>query len=378
MNTFQTLLRKYMQGSMSDEELEELRHMTESLNDSELQQQLFSAWDDSDEEVKMDERQKQMMMEAIARNIQHRGGSGRMIKHLLRIAAIFICIIAGASLWFNRTTEKPSLPPDVVAAIEKAEKAGKNQATVTANGQTVNVSSDEAIAEWKPNSGGNQAATTDGERIVTTHHDSEFWLTLEDGTRVHLNYGTQLTYPIHFSGDTREVELTGEAYFFVAKDKSRPFIVHTPNGDVKQYGTEFNINTKDEIGATRVVLVNGSISITPNGGTESMMRPNDMAIIMPQSSEVMISQVDITPYIAWNTGTFVFDDCTLEQLMRVLSHWYNKHIEFYEEDIRQMRFTGEIDKYESIIPTMEAIHKVTGLRIEVRKQGILIRRSFNP
>jgi len=109
-----------------------------------------------------------------------------------------------------------------------------------------------------------------------------------------------------------------------------------------------------------------------------MMRPNDMAIIMPQSSEVMISQVDITPYIAWNTGTFVFDDCTLEQLMRVLSHWYNKHIEFYEEDIRQMRLTGEIDKYESIIPTMEAIHKVTGLRIEVRKQGILIRRSFNP
>ena len=168
------------------------------------------------------------------------------------------------------------------------------------------------------------------------------------------------------------MELQGEAYFFVAKDKSRPFIVHTPNGDVRQYGTEFNINTRDEIGATRVVLVNGSIGITPRGGTESMMRPNDMAIIQPGEPEPVISQVDIMPYIAWNTGTFMFDDCTLEQLMRVLGHWYNKRVEFNDDAIREMRFTGEIDKYESILPTMKAIHKVTGLRIEIRGKEIII------
>ncbi|UKK77166.1 FecR family protein [Segatella bryantii] len=166
--------------------------------------------------------------------------------------------------------------------------------------------------------------------------------------------------------------MTGEAYFFVAKDKNRPFIVHTPNGDVKQYGTEFNINTKDEIGVTRIVLVNGSISITPKGGREYMMKPSDMAILQPESGEAMISQVDITPYIAWNIGTFVFEDCTLEQLMRVLSHWYNKRVQFESEEIRQMRFTGEFDKYESIVPIMKAIHKVTGLRVEIRGQEIII------
>ena len=120
----------------------------------------------------------------------------------------------------------------------------------------------------------------------------------------------------------------------MAKDKNRPFIVHTPNGDVKQYGTEFNINTKDEIGVTRIVLVNGSISITPKGGREYMMKPSDMAILQPESGEAMINQVDITPYIAWNIGTFVFEDCTQEQLMRVLSHWYNKRVQFESEEIR--------------------------------------------
>jgi ferric-dicitrate binding protein FerR (iron transport regulator) len=239
------------------------------------------------------------------------------------------------------------------------------------DGQPVSVSSEEGIAKAQAVNT-HHSTTASQDRTVTTHHDSEFWMTLEDGTRVHLNYGTQLTYPIHFSGDTREVELQGEAYFFVAKDKSRPFIVHTPNGDVRQYGTEFNINTRDEIGATRVVLVNGSIGITPRGGTESMMRPNDMAILQPGEAEPMISQVDIMPYIAWNTGTFVFDDCTLEQLMRVLGHWYNKRVEFNDDAIREMRFTGEIDKYESILPTMKAIHKVTGLRIEVRGKEIII------
>ena len=292
---------------------------------------------------------------------------------LLRAAAVIICIVTFGALWFTYDSrpKAPELSDEVIAAITLAEQSGKNQAVLTVGGQPVSITGEQAIDKAQAVNTHHSAPAIQ-DRTVTTHHDSEFWMTLEDGTRVHLNYGTQLTYPIHFSGDTREVELQGEAYFFVAKDKSRPFIVHTPNGDVRQYGTEFNINTRDEIGATRVVLVNGSIGITPRGGAESMMRPNDMAILQPGEAEPTISQVDIMPYIAWNTGTFVFDDCTLEQLMRVLGHWYNKRVEFNDDAIREMRFTGEIDKYESILPTMKAIHKVTGLRIEVRGKEIII------
>lgn len=395
MHTFKTLLRKYMQGRLNGEELDALRQQVDGMSDQELRSHLGQLWQETSETATIDETLKQHMLDSINQRIQaqstHRtqaqaskdNGQGseaatqkpkakvHHIKRMLRIAAVFLCILVGTAMWFNSRVEQPKLSAEVMAAIQRAEQSGKNQAVVTIDGQPVSVSSEEAIAKAQAVNT-HHSTTASQDRTVTTHHDSEFWMTLEDGTRVHLNYGTQLTYPIHFSGDTREVELQGEAYFFVAKDKSRPFIVHTPNGDVRQYGTEFNINTRDEIGATRVVLVNGSIGITPRGGTESMMRPNDMAILQPGEPEPVISQVDIMPYIAWNTGTFMFDDCTLEQLMRVLGHWYNKRVEFNDDAIREMRFTGEIDKYESILPTMKAIHKVTGLRIEIRGKEIII------
>ncbi|MBR6945590.1 MAG: FecR domain-containing protein [Prevotella sp.] len=287
----------------------------------------------------------------------------------LRYAAIIIILFVVGSLWLNKNKDErptaPQLPDEVLATITQAEQSGKNQAVLTIDGQPVKVENEKTIQ--KIETGKTQ------EHILTTHHDSEFWLTLDDGTRVHLNYGTTLIYPRKFNGDTREVELEGEAYFFVAKDANHPFVVHTPEGDVKVYGTEFNINTQDDEGTTRIVLVNGSISVTPKGGREQMIRPNEMAVI--SSGECMFSTVDVAPYVSWNTGMFIFADCPLEKLMRVLSRWYNKRVEFNSDDIRQIEFTGTINKYGDISPALKAIHTVTGLRIEMKKDLIIISKQ---
>ena len=379
MNNYKILLEKYMQGIINEEELAELRRLTNNMNDFQLRDVLEELWLEDKGSATMGDAKKQELFGEISRHIQPSTAEEDKttsrtfsMKRILRIAAVFLCFIAGAAIWMNNNrVEKPQLAPEILAVIEQAEKSGKNQALLSTNGRQVSVTNEEGIAKAQKGEASHVTTTING-NTITTYHDSEFWMTLEDGTRVHLNYGTQLRYPIHFSSETREVELTGEAYFFVAKDKDRPFIVHTPNGDVKQYGTEFNINTKDEIGVTRVVLVNGSISVIPKGGREYMMKPSDMAILQPGETEPMVSQVDITPYIAWNNGTFMFDDYTLEQLMRVLGHWYNKRVTFEDDDIREMRFTGEFDKYESIVPIMKAIHKVTGLRVEIRGQEIII------
>ncbi len=287
----------------------------------------------------------------------------------LRYAAIIIILFAVGSLWLNKNKDErptaPQLSDEVLATITQAEQSGKNQAVLTIDGQPMKVENEKIIQ--KIEKGKTQ------EHILTTHHDSEFWLTLDDGTRVHLNYGTTLIYPRKFNGDTREVELEGEAYFFVAKDANHPFVVHTPEGDVKVYGTEFNINTQDDEGTTRIVLVNGSISVTPKGGREQMIRPNEMAVI--SSGECMFSTVDVAPYVSWNTGMFIFADCPLEKLMRVLSRWYNKRVEFNSDDIRQIEFTGTINKYGDISPALKAIHTVTGLRIEMKKDLIIISKQ---
>ncbi len=293
----------------------------------------------------------------------------RVILPYFRYAAIIIILFVVGSLWLNKNKDErptaPQLSDEVLATITQAEQSGKNQAVLTIDGQPVKVENEKTIQ--KIEKGKTQ------EHILTTHHDSEFWLTLDDGTRVHLNYGTTLIYPRKFNGDTREVELEGEAYFFVAKDTNHPFVVHTPEGDVKVYGTEFNINTKDDEGTTRIVLVNGSISVTPKGGREQMIRPNEMAVI--SSGECMFSTVDVAPYVSWNTGMFIFADCPLEKLMRVLSRWYNKRVEFNSDDIRQIEFTGTINKYGDISPALKAIHTVTGLRIEMKKDLIIISKQ---
>lgn len=287
----------------------------------------------------------------------------------LRYAAIIIILFVVGSLWLNKNKDErptaPQLSDEVLATITQAEQSGKNQAVLTIDGQPMKVENEKTIQ--KIEKGKTQ------EHILTTHHDSEFWLTLDDGTRVHLNYGTTLIYPRKFNGDTREVELEGEAYFFVAKDANHPFVVHTPEGDVKVYGTEFNINTQDDEGTTRIVLVNGSISVTPKGGREQMIRPNEMAVI--SSGECMFSTVDVAPYVSWNTGMFIFADCPLEKLMQVLSRWYNKRVEFNSDDIRQIEFTGTINKYGDISPALKAIHTVTGLRIEMKKDLIIISKK---
>ncbi|MCI6118377.1 MAG: FecR domain-containing protein, partial [Prevotella sp.] len=204
--------------------------------------------------------------------------------------------------------------------------------------------------------------TDSPEAILDTHHDKEFWMTLDDGTHVHLNYNSSLSYPIHFKGKERRVVLEGEAYFFVAKDDSHPFVVTTPYGDIRDYGTEFCVNTKPQQGGASVVLVKGKIGVVPNNGRETILHPGEKAELTANHF-VSVTKADINSYVAWNTGQFFFDGCTLEELTDVISRWYNISVVFESDDIKSMRFTGDINKYDNILPTIHAIKEVTDVDI---------------
>ena len=151
-------------------------------------------------------------------------------------------------------------------------------------------------------------------------------MTLEDGTRVHLNYNSTLRYPEHFTAHSRTVYLEGEAFFDVAPNSHRPFYVHTPNSTIREYGTSFNVNTMARKGVTQVALVEGSISVMAKDGKEYMMKPGQLACIQSHTDSISIVTTDIQPYISWNTGEFLFDGCQLSKLMEVLSCWYNMHV----------------------------------------------------
>lgn len=218
---------------------------------------------------------------------------------------------------------------------------------------------------------------------IITHHDKEFWMTLPDGTRVHLNYNSSLTYPLSFTGSSREVVLDGEAYFFVAKDKRRPFIVHTSYGDVKEYGTEFDVNTRydsnDSPGAygirgkgLAVVLVEGSISIIPRSNDEYMLKPGDLAVVTHDAEMPQIKPVDTAPFTSWNTGTFAFSDCPLDRLLDVVGRWHGKSVRFADNSLRKIHFNGELDRYESLENIISALEKSTSTRMKITSDAITV------
>ncbi len=296
--------------------------------------------------------------------------------HLYRVAAVLVLLIVGGTFWYREHTRvtPPTISEEVQTAMQLSRKSGRAAAKVEAvnNQQSSPVTQevrqlyhvDEQFAE--------QLAEA---KRITTYQDKEYWVTLEDGTLVHLNYNSRLIYPEKF-GDRRDVILDGEAYFMVAKDKSRQFVVHTPKGDVKVYGTEFVVNTgtSTENGNDNkeltVVLVKGSVSFTPTDGREKMLTPGQELSIV--NSQLNVSEVDTAPFVAWNEGEFVFSDWTLERIMSVIARWYGLDVEFANKDLGNHKFSGSLSRYEDLKPTLETIEMVTGMRLNVNNQKLYI------
>lgn len=277
----------------------------------------------------------------------------RRIVAVLRYAAmVAVPLIAVAVLWFFMArNERPVLTAEARAAMNKSIAAGKRKAVLT-----------------------KKKAVEDKDLSLSTYPSSEYWVTLEDGTIVHLNNNTTLSYPEHFAGDTRMVRLSGEAFFQVARDGSRPFRVLTADGTITQYGTTFNVDTRSAHG-TEVVLVEGSISVETHDGSSRRMTPGTLALMRKSSPQPTVTPVNIEPRIAWNSGRFAFDDCTLEHIMDVVSEWYGLTVSFDSLETRSVRFTGDIDRYESVAPLLDAIRAATDLDITLDGRRIILNRE---
>lgn len=320
----------------------------------------------------------------------------RTFRHLWRYAAaVALVAVVGAAGWWYTDYKKvtpPVISQEIEQAMRQSEVSGKQVAMIEKIVNTTEATSvQEQIAQIKEELVDYTVSDDVVEELlaatrVTTYHDKEFWLKLDDKTLVHLNYNSKLIHPERFGSDSRDVVLDGEAYFMVAKDKSRPFVVHTPNGDVKVYGTEFNVNTRikndnvndnDNNGKggyrTEVVLVKGSVGVTPEGQAERMIVPGEQATF-GENTGINLRNVDVTPYVAWNTGTFVFNDMPLSKLMEVLSKWYNMEVVYEDSTLQGLTFSGEFDRYGGVEPIVKGLNTAMGLDVSVKGNRMIIKR----
>lgn len=196
----------------------------------------------------------------------------------------------------------------------------------------------------------------------------EFKISLTDGTEVWLNSETELQYPTVFTTPERRVRLNGEAYFKVAKNEKRPFIVEVEDIEIKVYGTQFNINTlhKNNI---ETVLVNGSISIRHHG-QETLLRPSQKAAY--STGKLTIEDVNVLPYTTWKDGNFMFHNESLESIMEKLARWYDLEVFYVNDRLKNIRLSGMMERYKNADELFHYFEKISTARFITKGRTVTI------
>ena len=189
-----------------------------------------------------------------------------------------------------------------------------------------------------------------------------------------LNAASSLVYPETFNEQQRVVEITGEAYFKVAKDKSRVFVIKTAGQDIYVYGTELNVMSYEEEPFVVTTLVKGSISLKNRqaGDAELILTPGHQASFARSSGETSVASVNTEVVTCWRNGMFVFENQCLDQIMRQLSRWYDFDYEFVTEDAAKTVFMGRMPRYGSFGSVLEILEKSGNLKFEATEDKILI------
>lgn len=202
----------------------------------------------------------------------------------------------------------------------------------------------------------------------------EYSLLLSDGTRVWLNAKSELVYPVAFCNSERKVRLRGEAYFEVAKDADRPFVVETGDVQVRVLGTSFNVNAYEDEAAVTTTLVTGRVLLLSDAGNIGELLPSQQAIWSKTEKKAEIRQVKPDIYIQWREGRFVFRDQPLEDIMRTLSRWYDMDYEFSSPELAQCRFYGVIGRYENISELLNQFEKTEKVHFSYEGKKVIVKK----
>ena len=202
----------------------------------------------------------------------------------------------------------------------------------------------------------------------------EYNITLSDGTKVWINADSKFKYPVYFNKDIREVELEGEAYFEVEHMNDKPFIIKTTDYNIEVLGTSFNVLAYEDDHQVITTLVKGSIKIKgfDDSGNELLVKPNEQVLLDKMEKEILVRNVDVNAYTAWKEGRFMFVKQDLERILKVLSRWYNFEVAFESEELKTIRFTGNMDRYELLATALEMIAETNKVDFIINNKRVLV------
>jgi len=291
--------------------------------------------------------------------------------------AAAIVLLFGFYTYYQKLT--PEKPKAIVAQVASSKIThGSTQAVLTLeNGDTLHLGSSAKDNAAKMAEGHSVFSGGHAKLSVSTPRGGEFKITLEDGTEVWLNAETQLRYPERFGDGERRVAVTGEAFFKVAKDSKRPFYVETAGQVVRVYGTEFNVHAYPEDKSVATTLVEGSIALqaASGNGSQLMLTPGHQALFDKLSHEASVKSVDTEVVTSWRSGSFVFENQNLGDIMQTLSRWYDFDYKFADASLAHTEFMGSIPRYGEFADVVEILETSGGLKFRIKGRTVIISRK---
>ncbi|TCD03147.1 FecR family protein [Pedobacter psychroterrae] len=312
--------------------------------------------------------------------LENSGKKSHRSKWIFTAAAI-ATIVLGFWFFSYRTSSLPGTFHDK-NWVKSDIGPGSSGATITlANGKVIPLSEAKngviiSGSSLTYNDGSHIASDNDrqvGNIIANTTKGQTYQLTLPDGSNVWLNAATTLKFPSTFTNKKfREVELDGEAYFEIFKNKSQPFVVRTkangslPVQEIKVLGTHFNVNAYADERQITTDLQEGSVQVFAQGFSTRVLKPNQQARLTAEQLDV--AEANAANAMAWKNGELKFDDESLGSIMRKISRWYNVEV-IYEGTAADQTFWGTISRFQNVSKVLENLEltSTVNFRIEGRK-----------
>ncbi|MEO6230599.1 MAG: FecR domain-containing protein [Ferruginibacter sp.] len=361
------LLNQYLGKAISTEGEKELFQLIEDdANDAAVKDYMANVWSKANTGHQLSEEQSQKILSVIlneqpakVRSIFSHTGA----KKMMWAAASVIIIISSLSIYFFRNNNQPKQTELAKASTSNQNKndilPGSAGALLTlANGSVIvldsagegnvasqgntNILKAAGTVQYITQHGVTEAALTFN--TMTTPRGRQFKLVLEDGTKVWLNAESSIHFPTVFGKKQRNVDITGEAYFEVAKNSNRPFTVSVNGMQVQVLGTHFNINAYGNEPEVRTTLLEGSVKVIKNNQMQ-MLVPGQQARLNNSNELSVIKNVNTGEIVAWKDELFSFNDTDIKSLVRQISRWYDVELEFeIASNAQPLRFTGKISR----------------------------------
>lgn len=383
MNTSERLsylYHRYVEATASEPEVQELFSLADDPQHEEHFRKLLNhSWADLEETDKI----LQQCKPAKVVKLYQRGW------FKVAAAAVILFIVAGTYLaLFNSNNVQPPSNGIVVVKQNDVPAPASNRAMVKlANGQTIYLDStgngelavqgnvklvklaNEQIAY--ENANGTVTTELQYNTLFNPKGSKVINITLADGSKVWLNAGSSVTYPVAFIGNDRKVNITGEVYFEVAHDASRPFHVASKDQDITVLGTHFNVNAYDDEDAIRTTLLEGSVKIqsVTNSQTSAMLKPGQQAKLV-SNLKFQISNPDLDAVMAWKNGLFNFSDADITQVMRQAARWYDVDVVYIGKRSSET-FSGRISRNTNLSELLKIL-EINGVKWKIEGKTVTI------